>query len=167
MFQRVFSGPLFSFVFSTSLTLLAISAPSAQAADKTPPPGRDGKHIEKFIAKLEKELELTASQRTQVRAILRPTGEKAGKAVDSSLVQPPEAFAKEGRRSPLFAGDFVAQLRADKVDTVALNRTFAERQAKMKMYHDQQVAKFVQLHAVLTPAQRLKLADMLEKRLSK
>ena len=164
MFQRVFSGSLFSFAFSASLALLAISTPSAHAADKTPPPGRDGKHIEKFIAKLEKELELTASQRAQVREILKP---EIGKAADSSLVQPPEFYGRGGPRGPLFPGDFVAQLRADKVDTVALNRAFAERQAKMKSRHDQHVSKFVQLHAVLTPAQRLKLADMLEKRLSK
>jgi Spy/CpxP family protein refolding chaperone len=165
MFKRLWSVPVLTVAFAA----LALLAPQASAADKTPGPSRDRKHMEKFVAKLEKELALTPAQSAQVREILRP----------DSMLPPPGAMREgmpEGKRGPgpkrahnvpLFGDEFLAQLRADKVDTAALNRAFAERAANMQKYHERHVSKFVQLHDVLTPAQRAKLAEILEKRRAK
>lgn len=163
MFQRL----LFGSALSLTLASGALLAPSnAVAAEKNAPHTRDGKHIEKFIAKLEKELSLTGTQTAQVREILKP----------DSLVPPPEQLAQEGKGPRgghgrggmgMFSEEYLVQLRANEVDTQMLNKDFAERQAQMKLHHDRMVTKFVQLHGVLTPTQRLKLADILEKRRTK
>ena len=39
-----------------------VSAAPAATADKNPPPMHDGRHMDKFIARLEKELDLTPAQ---------------------------------------------------------------------------------------------------------
>ena len=167
MFKRLLSRPSFFVSFrlfsGAALSVLTVLAPAARAADKNSPPPRDGRYMEHFIARLEKELDLTPGQAAQVREILRP----------DSLVPPPEHFAKEERHKQgphgpgmmgLFGEEFLDQLRADRVDTAALNRAFAEHLATMESRHNMYVFKFVQLHGVLTPAQRYKLADILEKR---
>ena len=79
----------------------------------------------------------------------------------------PDGHEGPGPGMPMFSDEFIAQLRSNTVDTAALNRTFAERQQMMAKHHAEHVSKFVQIHAVLTPAQRTKLADLWEKRRDK
>jgi Spy/CpxP family protein refolding chaperone len=139
------------------LTIALFSVTTAAPAKKNAARGAEGRHVETFIKKMEKELALTPGQVAQVREIL----------LADSLVMPPERFAGRGPQAPgmpLLGDEFLGQLRANAVDTAALNREFALRQAAMQSRHNRNVFKFVQLHSVLTPAQRLKLADLLEKR---
>ena len=63
--------------------------------------------------------------------------------------------------------EFAKQLRAEKVDTDALNKSFEEGQARMREMHAKHLAKFVAIHDVLTPEQRAKAADNMEKRAAK
>jgi hypothetical protein len=111
---------------------------------------------ERYIAWVEKVLNLSPVQRAQVREILRP---------DSLLGLPDPGPGPEGHPAlgmlP-FSGEFLEQLKSNQVDTATLNRLFGEREARMQAFHDRLVFKFVQLHAVLTPAQRLMLADLVE-----
>jgi len=153
-------------------TILTVSTPALSAAPADQPPAQETreniqqKQIERFMTRMQKELALTPAQTTQIRALLRP----------DSLVPPPEAYAPpqsghrpgpgmgpRGEGMP-FGEEFLSQLRSDKVDTAALNREFAARQAAMKMHHDKALSKFVQIHALLTAEQRTKLADLIEKR---
>lgn len=71
-------------------------------------------------------------------------------------------------------GDFLAvhagmkdmllgQLRAGSVDTAAINKGLEDREAKMKDMRGFLVSEFSEFHAMLTPAQREKLAVRLEK----
>jgi Spy/CpxP family protein refolding chaperone len=163
MFQRLLSGSVFSLALPLALASIALFPGNAAAGEKHSRhdrEGRDGKHIEKFIAKLEKELELSPTQAAQVREILKP---------DSALV-PPETHTTRHGPGPgpgmgmgMFDEEYMNQLREDRVDTAALNRGFAERQASLQARHDRMVFKFVQLHGVLNLVQRAKLADILEK----
>jgi hypothetical protein len=114
---------------------------------------------ERYIAWVENVLNLSAVQRAQVREILRP----------DSLLGLPSPFGSgtgsEGHPAlgmlP-FSGEFLDQLRSNQVDTTALNRLLRERETRLQAFHDRLVFKFVQLHALLTPAQRLMLADLIE-----
>jgi Spy/CpxP family protein refolding chaperone len=113
---------------------------------------RADKRIDRFVGEMEKELALTKDQSTRIRAIL-------GK----NPVAPPhgmEPGMAEHR-------DLAAQLRSGTVDTVALNRGFEARVAEMRARHASMVSKFAAIHAVLTPEQRKKAADLLEKRMAK
>jgi hypothetical protein len=152
MFQR------FSFLSlpSIAFALWVLPSSGAAAARKDSPETRRPAQMEHFISRMEKELELAPAQTAEVRRIL----------LSDSMAMPPEGFHREGPHGPgmMFGDEFLAQLRSESVDTATLNRTFAERMAWMQGHHAQMVAKFAQLHLVLTPAQRLKLADILEKR---
>jgi periplasmic protein CpxP/Spy len=57
----------------------------------------------------------------------------------------------------------IGQIRSASVDTAALDKGLEEREAKMKELRAFAVAEFAQFHAILTPAQREKLAAKLEK----
>lgn len=57
----------------------------------------------------------------------------------------------------------LGQLRAGTVDTSAISQGWDDREAKMKEMRGFLVAEFSEFHAMLTPAQREKLAVHLEK----
>lgn len=156
-------------VFLTALTVTNLLS-SPWAADKAPRGHEPGKHHERFVAWMEKELSLTPTQAAQVREILRtdtlaPSPEQMGMGEMG-----PGAGRHHGRAGMAHGGmfpfgeEFLDQLKADKVDTAALARGFNERQQRMRAHHDKLVFKFAQVHGVLTRAQRLKLADLLERR---
>ena len=56
----------------------------------------------------------------------------------------------------------LGQIRAGAVDTSKLAQAFEEKEAKMKELRGFLVAEFAEFHAMLTPAQREKLAAKLE-----
>lgn len=83
-----------------------------------------------------------------------------------------------GIKNDLFSrkGDFAAlkeglpalileQVRAAEMDTAVLNRDLESREAKARELHSLVVAKLAEFHAVLTPAQREKLAAHIESHL--
>jgi hypothetical protein len=57
----------------------------------------------------------------------------------------------------------LTQLRSDKVDTAVLNRALEEREAKLRELRGFLAGEFAEFHAMLTPAQREKLAAKVEK----
>jgi periplasmic protein CpxP/Spy len=57
----------------------------------------------------------------------------------------------------------IGQIRAGSVDSAALDKGLEEREAKMKDLRGFVIAEFAEFHALLTPAQREKLAAKLEK----
>ena len=57
----------------------------------------------------------------------------------------------------------IGQIRVSSVDTAKLNQALDEREAKIKELRGFAVAEFAEFHAMLTPAQREKLAAKLEK----
>lgn len=56
----------------------------------------------------------------------------------------------------------IGQIRASAVDTAALSKGLEDREAKIKELRGFLVAEFAEFHAILTPAQREKLAAKLE-----
>jgi Spy/CpxP family protein refolding chaperone len=56
----------------------------------------------------------------------------------------------------------IGQIRAGSVDSAALDKGLEEREAKMRDLRGFVVAEFAEFHALLTPAQREKLAAKLE-----
>ena len=65
------------------------------------------------------------------------------------------------------AGDFLTQLRSDKIDIEKVNSLLDDKEAKIKEFRVFLVNKFVEFHAILTPAQREKLATKLNEMKSK
>jgi len=134
-----------------------------------------GKHIDRMVAHMEKELTLSKDQSTKIRAILsKDTAElshhgmgKKGhgcKGCESCS----KGHGKGGHGMGMMGGgEFAAQMRAANVDTGALNKQFEERQSKMREMHAKHVARFTEIHAVLTPEQRAKAATNMEKRSAK
>ncbi len=136
--------------------LLAVTLFGAFAlAQAAPDPGRADKRIDRFVGKMEKELKLSKDQTEKIRAILR-----------KDPVTPPD---REGGRGPgmgmmAMHKELAAQLRAGAVDTAALDRSFEENVTRMRAHHASMLAKIAEVSAVLTPEQRKKAADLLEKR---
>ena len=68
----------------------------------------------------------------------------------------------------LAPGEMLKQLRAESVDTAALNKDLSDRAAEFQKRaaerHAMMIRAFVELHDILTPEQRDKLAAFLEKR---
>jgi Spy/CpxP family protein refolding chaperone len=154
---------------------LAFAATFASAQEK------DGKHLDRMVTKMEKELKLSQEQTTKIRAIL---------AKDSGLMPHRGAWKKgkgcagceqcgeskglhdkHGFCPGMGGSEFAAQLRAGSVDTAAMNRAFAERSdamhAKMRAGHARRVATFAEIHAVLTPEQRTAAAAKLDQHAAK
>lgn len=132
---------------------------------------RPGKGIDRMVAKMEKELKLTPDQSTRIRAILEKdtAGMGMGKRHEGGPGMQGEG-KNEGKgegMGPLGGPEFAQQLRADKVDTETLNKAFEERQGRMRTMHAKRIATFVAIHDVLTPEQRAKAADEMEKRAAK
>jgi Spy/CpxP family protein refolding chaperone len=152
-------------VFLMALTVTNLLS-SPGAADKPARGHEPGKHHERFVAWMEKELSLSPVQAAQVREILQ-----SDTLVMEHFEMGMGAGPHHGRRPGAphggmfpFGEEFLDQLKADKVDTAALAQGFNERQQRMRARHDKMVFKFAQVHGVLTRAQRLKLADLLERR---
>jgi Spy/CpxP family protein refolding chaperone len=137
--------------------LLSAGAVFAHADHRTTMPLADSaraeKRIDKFVGEMEKDLALSKDQSTRIRAILR-----------KDPVAPPRHDMEAGMHE---FRDLAAQLRSGKVDTVALDRSFEMRLGEMRARHASMMSKFAAIHAVLTPEQRTKAADLLEKRMAK
>jgi len=166
--------------FSRSKTLsvaaiaLALGAALATAKEK------DGKHLDRMVSHMEKELALSKDQSAKIRAILAKDsgdlpqrgGWKKHHGCKDCHMSEAGGHGPGGHGQGPMAGDgFIEQLRAPSVDTAALNRTFAARaesmQVEMRARHARRVATFAEIHAVLTPEQRAKAATEMEARKSK
>lgn len=158
--------------FSVAALALALGAFTAHGKDD----GTRGKHVDRMVSRMEKELDLSKDQAAKIREILsRDTGAMAfrgmgmgpGRGKGKGCEGCPRCGA--GAQGLGMAGyqGFAAQLRSGTVDTAAMNRAFAARadsmQARLRAGHARRVAVFAEVHAVLTPAQRAKAADKLEK----
>lgn len=145
----------------------------ALGASLTPAKDHEGKHLDRMVSRMEKELKLSKDQSAKIRTILakdsaaRPHRGEWKKDHDCKGKDDCEHRGKQGF-GPLGGGEFTAQLRSSTVDTAALNRSFAQRsdsmQARMREHHARRVATFAEIHAVLTPEQRALAADKWEKR---
>jgi Spy/CpxP family protein refolding chaperone len=154
---------MFKHFLSASLVAASLAAPSFAASETPAKPktrheaGHQPRSPERFVQRLEKDLKLTPEQTVKVREILAQATPAAGT----------KGTGKEGRmaRGPLPLGpEFAAQMRAEKVDTAALDREWKARSAKRQEGFVKMRDKFVALHAVLTPPQRALLAERMEKR---
>jgi Spy/CpxP family protein refolding chaperone len=130
---------------------------------------KSGKHTDRMVAKMEKELSLTKEQSAKIRTILAKDSagmphhgmmKKGGDCKDC------KHCGGHGKGMMGGHGEFARQMRAASVDTEALNKGFEERQSRMRDMHARHIASFVEIHAVLTPEQRAKAADKLDKRLA-
>jgi Spy/CpxP family protein refolding chaperone len=159
----------------TSHTLAVAGLVLALGASLTPAKDHEGKHLDRMVARMEKELKLTKDQSAKIRTILakdsatRPHRGEWKQDHDCKGKDDCEHHGKQGfGPGPLGGGEFTAQLRSSTVDTAALNRSFAERsdsmQTCMREHHARRVATFAEIHAVLTPEQRALAADKWEKR---
>lgn len=189
MFKSVVSASLVaaslaapSFAATKSASAAPTAAPAASVSAAAPSPsaeapkargehpkrmarhsGPQGRSPERLVQRLEKDLKLTPEQTVKVREILVKDAPVAG-----AKASPGVPGAKpDGRmaRGPLPSGaGFAAQMRADKVDTAALDRAWEQQNAKRREGFVKMRDKFVALHAVLTPEQRAQLAERMERR---
>jgi Spy/CpxP family protein refolding chaperone len=118
---------------------------------------KSGKHTDRMVAKMEKELSLTKEQSAMPHHGMM---KKGGDCKDC------KHCGGHGKGMMGGHGEFARQMRAASVDTEALNKGFEERQSRMRDMHARHIASFVEIHAVLTPEQRAKAADKLDKRLA-
>jgi Spy/CpxP family protein refolding chaperone len=146
--------------FRLPTLLLAFGAFAALTAyanhhGNMPDSARAEKRIDRFVGKMEKDLKLGKEQSEKIRAILR-----------KDPVAPHHGMGGHGKEYGHSGGhsELVAQLRSGVVDTAAFNRAFEERVGAMRARHASMTAKFAEIHAMLTPEQRKKAADLLEKR---
>lgn len=147
--------PALFLAFGAFGALAAHAAPEGRMPDSA----RAEKRIDRFVGKMEKDLKLTQDQSDKIRAILRKDPVAPPKGMGEGGMGPGMGFGPHGA--------LIAQLRAGSVDTAALDRAFEEHVAQMRAHHASMVAKFAEVTAVLTPEQRQKAADLLEKRQAK
>jgi Spy/CpxP family protein refolding chaperone len=164
----------FSFVRAWRVSLLIMILAAAAFAKK---PDRDEKHAGHFFAKMEKELGLTPEQSARIKAVLardsalspygahplRGKGGRDGKGGKGCEGCAACARAAHGRDGMGPWGPFSQQLRSAAVDTAALNAGFEEHLAEKRADHARRIAMFAEIHAILTPGQRLQAAEMLDK----
>jgi Spy/CpxP family protein refolding chaperone len=98
--------------------------------------------------KLAKELSLNADQKVKLDAI------------KAELLKKKDEF-KADRKA--VQAEIKSQILSDKIDQEKLNQLFAGRQPQREEMRKLLIAKFAEFHAILTPAQRTKLAELLEK----
>lgn len=159
--KHLFTAPAIALAIAASLTFTAHPGHAGETDKKS------GKHSERFLEKMTKELELSDAQVSAVKEILAEH-----KAEYKAERREGGDDAKRGKRRhhrgmmPLH-GEFLTQLRAENVDTAALNSAFEGRSARMREHRAAHVRTFVELHAVLTPEQRAELADKMEERRAK
>ena len=157
-----------AFIFPALILLTGLTALPAQAAPQgrhqaMPDSARAEKRVDRFVSRMEKDLNLSKDQTEKIRAILRKDpiappegGEHGGPGMDPGM--------RPGMGMMGLHHELAAQLRAGTVDTAALDRSFEEHVTRMRAHHAAMLAKISQVSAVLTPEQRKKAADLLEKR---
>jgi len=107
------------------------------------------KRADKIVARMEKELSLSKDQKVKVSKLAHEVAEQ---------------FKNAHQEGTGMHGGFAKQLRLATVDTSALHREMNEHASRAKQRHAFLIVKFAELHAILTPEQREKLAKHLEKR---
>lgn len=153
------------------LPALLLVLGTALAFGKEGKDDKTGKHADRMVSKMEKELSLTTEQSAKIRSILAKDTSgmphhgmgKKGKGCEGCE----SCGGGHGKGMMGGHGEFAKQMRAATVDTEALNKSFEERQSHMRDMRANHIARFVEIHAVLTPEQRAKAADKLDKRVAK
>ncbi len=112
--------------------------------------GDPHKMADHMVKMMTKKLNLSSTQSGQVQQI-------ANEIADTLA-------ARHQQHQPGWQPEIIKQLRATAVDTAALSQAMAQRRANAEELHDFMLTKFVQIHDILTPAQRDTLAAFLEKR---
>ncbi len=111
------------------------------------------KRADKIVSQMKKGLDLTDDQTAKIHQL-------AYEITDSMQAHMRGRMENEH-------GEFLAQLRAPTVDTAALSHDMQAHESDMQMNMQARqafmIAKFVELHDILTPEQREKLAAFLEK----
>lgn len=173
MTGRMFSSNLLRRFAPGLLALPLAFAPAAMAHDDAGDHARAEKQIGRHVGKMKKELKLTDEQATRIKAILAenhgedgfgPWGHGGWRGMHGKHGR---MCDRHGAGPMGHAGDLAKQLRAGSVDTAALNRAAAERLEALRARHARATATFAEIHAVLTPEQRAKAAERMEKRLEK
>ena len=154
------------------LALPLVLAPAAPASGDKERLAKAEKRIDRFVGKMEKELKLSKDQSSQIKTILKRDLGESGPGMRAHCSGHEKGHGrKHGRLGHMaFAGhpeEVARQLRAESVDTAALNRAAEERLEAMRAHRAAAVAKFAEVHAVLTPGQRAKAAERMEKRAGK
>jgi protein CpxP len=81
-------------------------------------------------------------------------------AVHEAMQQAREEVKKE--RAELF-DEIVAQVKSDQLDQAKVLQMFEQRQAAMRQVAPQVIARIAELHATLTPEQKTKIVEHLER----
>ncbi len=113
--------------------------------------GREGdpqKQADKIVDRMKRKLDLNSEQEAKIRVL-------AHEVADSLATL-------RGLHQGLHA-EILKQLRSPAVDTAALGHDVSDREARFHALRPFLVRKFSELHALLTPQQREKLAAFLEK----
>lgn len=142
------------FIVLGLVTLIGAGATLAAGLGGHGPGGHRGggmqQHVSARLADLEDYLDVTADQRAAIEQIKQDTF----KQLDARK----QAAAQTQRP------DVGALLKADKLDTAQLYAMAKQHAARITDMADIIVPAVEKAHAVLTPAQRAKLADRIEKR---
>jgi len=106
------------------------------------------KKAEWFVNRISKELDLHENQKTKLEQIK-----------DELLAKKLEF---KGTKAEI-QDEIMSQIRNDSVDQEQLNEFFEDNETKLKDMRSFLVAKFAEFHSILTPEQKDKLAEKLEK----
>lgn len=106
------------------------------------------KHADRIVEIVSDRLDLTQTQKATLENIKR------------------DLLAKRDQMKALHAGlvnEFVEQIKNENFDKEKLNQSLGQREASFKEIRAFVVTKAAEFHAVLTPEQRVKLAESLSK----
>jgi periplasmic protein CpxP/Spy len=137
-----------NFIFP--LVLAAWAAVFLLAGCHRHPGGDPHKMADHIVKMMRDKLDLTVDQTTKVQAL-------ANEVADTLVARHKNHTGGKGQ------DELLKQLRSNTVDTAALDQEIVTREAKFQEMHGFMIQKFVELHDILTPEQRGKLADFLEK----
>ena len=140
-----------SILFPACTLILGMSLATAQPDDEHSGMGKmdPQKMADRMTEKLTKELKLNDDQKAKVH---------------QTFLDGMEQMKDMRPAAGEMHGDLMKQMRAASLDTAALNRDFNAHQTKMREMHAIRIKHFAELYAVLTPEQRIKFADIMEKR---
>ena len=134
-------------ILGAALVLINCHGSCGRHGDKDP-----HKRADKIVSRMEKELGLTAEQTVRVRKLAYEVADSM-----SGHMQ-----GHEGMH-----GEMLKQLRAESVDTVALDKEMDSHAAEFQKHtaerHAAMIRAFAEFHDILTAEQRNKLTDWLEK----
>lgn len=142
-------------LFPVFALILGLTFASAQSDDDPHGMGSGMRNMDpqkmadRITEKLAKELNLNADQKTKLHQLIA-----------DGMEQMKEMRPMQGEMH----GELMKQMRSASLDTAAINKEFETRQEKMRAMHAMHIQHFAELHAMLTPEQRNKLADFIEKR---